>query len=207
MYIVFEGIVGSGKSTQSKKVVEYLRQKLGWDQVIHVREPGSTPIAEDIRHLAQWKEWENESMHPITNAYLYAAARAQTLHTVVKPNLDLWKIVISDRSFLSSCAYQWEAQGAGIDTILSVNEEAIRWILPDMVLYMDIDVETSLSRTFDAVWDKWEKMGADFFRSIARGYDKCSELDIMKNRFVRIDARGTLDEVFERILFHIDSKI
>ncbi len=54
-----------------------------------MREPGSTPIAEDIRHLAQGKEWENESMHPITNAYLYAAARAQTLHTVVKPNLDL----------------------------------------------------------------------------------------------------------------------
>lgn len=207
MYIVFEGIVGSGKSTQSKKLVEFLRQKLGWDQVIHVREPGSTPIAEDIRHLAQGKEWENETMHPLTNAYLYAAARAQTLHTVVKPALDAGKIVVSDRSFLSSIAYQWEAQWAGIDTILSINEEAIRDILPDIVFYMDIDVEISLSRTFDAVWDKWEKMGADFFRSIARGYDKCAHLDIMKNRFVRIDANWTLDEVFERILFHIDSKI
>lgn len=74
--------------------------------MIHVREPGSTPIAEDIRHLAQGKEWENEIMHPLTNAYLYAAARAQTLHTIVRPALDNGKVVISDRSFLSSVAYQ-----------------------------------------------------------------------------------------------------
>lgn len=110
MYIVFEGIVGSGKSTQSRKLVEFLRAKYGDDAIIHVREPGSTPIAEDIRHLAQAKEWENEIMHPLTNAYLYTAARAQTLHTIVKPALEDGKIVVSDRCFLSSCAYQGEAQ-------------------------------------------------------------------------------------------------
>ena len=108
MYIVFEGIVGSGKSTQSKKLVEYLRA-LGQD-VVHVREPGSTPIAEDIRYLCQGKTWDNEEMYPLTNAYLYAAARAQTLHTVVRPALDAGKIIVSDRSFLSSMAYQGEAQ-------------------------------------------------------------------------------------------------
>jgi len=198
MYIVFEGIVGSGKSTQSKRLVSFLREKYGADKIIHVREPGSTPIAEDIRTLAQWKEWENETMHPLTNAYLYAAARAQTLHTVVKPALEAGKIVISDRSFLSSCAYQGEAQWLGIDTILAVNEEAIR------VFYMEIDVETSLSRTFDAVWDKWEKMWKEFFQSIVRGYDKCEKLEIMKNRFIRIDASGTQDEIFQKILVKLD---
>jgi dTMP kinase len=110
MYIVFEGIVGSGKSTQSKKLVEFLREKHGNDKILHVREPGSTPIAEDIRHLCQGKEWENEQMHPLTNAYLYTAARAQTLHTVVEPALASGQIVVSDRCFLSSCAYQGEAQ-------------------------------------------------------------------------------------------------
>lgn len=200
MYIVFEGIVGSGKSTQSKKVVEFLKQKFGQDRVIHVREPGSTPIAEDIRTLAQGKEWESETMHPLTNAYLYAAARAQTLHTIVKPALDAGKIVVSDRSFLSSCAYQGEAQWLGIDTILAVNEEAIRGILPDQIFYMDIDIEISLARTFDTVGDKWEKMWADFFRSIACWYDKCAELDIVRDQFIRIDASGTQDEVFARIL-------
>lgn len=200
MYIVFEGIVGSGKSTQSKKLVAFLREKLWEDQIIHVREPGSTPIAEDIRTLAQGKEWEDETMHPLTNAYLYAAARAQTLHTVVKPALESGKIVVSDRSFLSSLAYQWEAQWLGFDTVLSVNTDAIRWILPDLIFYMDIDVETSLSRTFDAVWDKWEKMGADFFRSIARGYDKCGNMDMLRDRFIRIDARWDIDVIFDRII-------
>lgn len=109
MYIVFEGIVGSGKSTQSKLLVEFLRGKYPEKEIIHVREPGSTPIAEDIRHLAQGKEWD-EKMHPLTNAYLYAAARAQTLRTIVIPALQAGKIVISDRSFISSLAYQGAAQ-------------------------------------------------------------------------------------------------
>jgi dTMP kinase len=114
MYIVLEGIVGSGKTTQVKKLGEYLRvnppnplyQGGMRPEVVHVREPGSTPIAEDIRYLAQGKVWEDESMHPLTNAYLYAAARAQTLHTVVKLALERGDIVISDRSFLSSCSIQ-----------------------------------------------------------------------------------------------------
>ena len=199
MYIVFEGIVGSGKSTQSKRLVEFLRQTYPDREVIYVREPGSTPIAEEIRTLAQAKEWETEAMHPLTNAYLYAAARAQTLHTVVRPALEAGKIVVSDRSFLSSCAYQGEAQWLGINTILSINHEAIQGIIPDQVIYMDIDVETSLSRTFDAVGDKWEKMGKSFFESIVRGYTQCSQLDMMKDRFFRIDATGSPDEIFERI--------
>lgn len=123
MYIVFEGIVGSGKSTQSRILAEML-QKKGY-QVHSVREPGTTPIAEDIRTLAQAKRWEDESMHPITNAYLYAAARAQTLHTVVFPALEQGGVVVSDRSFLSSLAYQGEAQGLGFETVLSLNREAL----------------------------------------------------------------------------------
>ena len=87
-------------------LVDFLRTKLGNDKVLSIREPGSTPIAEEIRILAQAKEWEHESMHPLTNAYLYAAARAQTLHTVVAPALQAGQFVVSDRSFLSSCAYQ-----------------------------------------------------------------------------------------------------
>lgn len=106
MYIVLEGIVGSGKSTQVKKLVDFLSVRFPDREVLSVREPGSTPIAEDIRHLAQRKEWENEEMSPITNAYLYAAARAQLLDTVIKPALEKGVIVISDRSFLSSLAQQ-----------------------------------------------------------------------------------------------------
>ncbi len=203
MYIVFEWIVGSGKSTQSKNLVEFLKKEFPNKEVIHVREPGSTPISEDIRYLCQGKEWENESMHPLTNAYLYASARAQTLHTVVAPALSAGKIVVSDRSFLSSLAYQWEAQGLGFDTVLDVNKSAIQWVLPDIVLYMDIPVDIALARTFDAVWDKWEKMGKDFFEKIVVGYRKSWNLDFLKNRFISIDATGTREEIFASICNHV----
>ena len=203
VYIVFEGIVGSGKSTQAKKLVEFFREKYGTDMVIYVREPGSTPIAEDIRHLAQKKEWENESMHPMTNAYLYAAARAQTLHNIVKPALESGKIVISDRSFLSSCAIQWEAQWLGINTVLRINKSAVGKIFPDLVFYLDIDVDVSLSRTFDSSGDKFEREWRQFYEAIVRGYEKCEKWNKLKNRFIRIDASGNEDEIFERICSYL----
>lgn len=88
-------------------------------------------------------------MHPLTNAYLFAAARAQTLETIVKPALESGDIVISDRSFLSSCAIQGEAQGLGIDRVLEINKEAIAGVIPDIVLYLEIDIDLALSRTSD----------------------------------------------------------
>lgn len=199
MYIILEGIVGSGKSTQSKRLAEYFASVYPEKEVILVREPGSTSIAEDIRYLAQKKEWDNEEMHPLTNAYLYAAARAQLLHTIVKPALESGKIVISDRSFLSSMAQQGFAQALWIETILSMNESAIAGILPDRVLYLDIDSNSALDRSFDHHGDKWEKMGKDFFERIIEWYEKCEKLEIMKNRYIRIDAHGSEDDVFARI--------
>lgn len=200
MYIVLEGIVGSGKTTQVKRLVEYFRSL--WNDVTQVREPGTTPIAEDIRHLAQGKEWEEE-MHPITNAYLYAAARAQTLQTVVFPALDRGDIVISDRCFLSSCAIQGEAQWIGINTVLWINKKAVGKILPDIIFYLDVDIDLALSRTFDEGWDKFEKEGREFYQKIIRGYEKVSKWKKIEGRFVKIDANGCEDEVFERILERI----
>lgn len=201
MYIVFEGIVGSGKTTQVQKLVEYFKS-LGRD-VVSVREPGSTQIAEDIRYLAQTKEWEGETMHPLTNAYLYSAARAQTLETVVKPTLDSGKIVISDRSFLSSCVIQGEAQWLGMERVLQINLPIVRDILSDIVFYLEVDIDTALGRTFDDAWDKFEREGRDFYEAITRGYEKCKTLDVVKDRFITIDANGSEEEVFDRIISHI----
>lgn len=204
MYIVLEGIIGSWKTTQAQKLGEYFRSI--WKEVVLVREPGSTPIAEDIRYLAQWKEWKNEVMHPLTNAYLYAAARAQTLQTVVKPALEDGKIVISDRSFLSSCTIQWEAQWLGIDTIFQINSEAIDWILPDIILYLDIDIDLALGRTSDIFGDKFEKEGKKFYEAIIRWYQKCEKLEFIKDIFVRIDANGTEEEVSGSVLKIINTQ-
>jgi dTMP kinase len=137
---------------------------------------------------------------------LYASARAQTLHTVVAPALSSGKIVVSDRSFLSSLAYQWEAQWLWFDTVLDVNKSAIQWVLPDIVLYMDIPVDIALARTFDAVWDKWEKMGKDFFEKIVMWYRKSADLDILRWHFEFIDATGTKEDIFQSITECIHSR-
>ena len=202
MYIVFEGMVGSGKSTQSKKLFEYLKNEHPDWNIIHVREPGSTIIAQEIRLLAQSRVFEEE-MHPITEAYLYAAARAQLLHTVVKPTLDAGGIVIADRSFISSLAYQWEARGLGFDVVMDINREAVWEVLPDLVLSMHIGIDESLSRTFDATGDKFEKMGRDFFEGVMRGYSKASKLPMLADAWCEVDSHGTVDEVFARILASI----
>lgn len=207
MYIVFEWITGAGKSTQMAKLKEFFAKKLPNKEVIFVHEPGATPIAQDIRELAQAKTWDNDYMHPLTNAYLYAAARAQLLHTVVIPALAEWKIVISDRCFLSSLAYQGEAQKLGFDKVMSINNEAVVNIIPDIVLYMNVDIDTAMQRVFDSKGDKWESMGRQFFMDTEIGYEKCSELDIVKDKFFRINANLDIDDIANQIQEIIISKI
>jgi dTMP kinase len=87
MYIAFEGVVGTGKSTQSKKLLAHLQERYPDKHIELVREPGGTPIAEAIRTLVQGTKFD-EQMHALTDAYLYAAARAQLLHGHIKPILD-----------------------------------------------------------------------------------------------------------------------
>lgn len=199
MYIVLEGIVGSGKSTQVKQLSEFLTKKFPKKKVLTVREPWSTAIAEEIRHLAQGKEWEHEAMHPLTNAYLYASARAQTIHTVVKPALQRGDIVVSDRSFLSSLAYQGVAQGLGIETVFSLNQEALDGTIPDLILFLEIPIDHALARTFDSVWDKWEKMDPSFLEKILEGYEKASQLPFLRERFIHIDGGWDIQGVWIRI--------
>lgn len=199
MYIVFEGMVGSGKSTQSKKLLEYLQEKYPEKEVILVREPGSTIIAQEIRLLAQSRVFEEE-MDSICEAYLYAASRAQSLRHLVRPTLDAGGIVISDRSFISSLAFQGEGRGVGLDRILEINHRAIEGILPDLVIHLYGDIAHSLARTSDSTGDKFEKMGVDFFEKVDRGYRKASELPILQKVWMDIDGRGTIEEVFERII-------
>jgi dTMP kinase len=198
MYIVFEWIVGTGKSTQSKMLVQYFQQKHPDKEVIHVREPWSTVIAEAIRNLAQATEF-SEIMHPICEAYLYASARAQLLHSLIRPALDRGAIVISDRSVISSLAYQWFARWVWIEKVRDINRQAIITCLPDYIFYLESDIEHALERTFDADGDKFERMGKEFFEKVVEWYHLAWNLPALKKWWVQIDAHGSVDEVFERI--------
>lgn len=198
MYIVLEGVVGTGKTTQAKKLHEYFQRLYPQKEIVLVREPGGTEIAETIRNVVQAKLF-NEEMHPLTDAYLYASSRAQSLNSLVKPTLDNGGIVIADRSFCSSLAYQGRAQWLGMERVWEINQHAVHDVMPDMVLFMDFDIETGLKRTFDAKGDKRERQNLWFFEKVYEGYNKLFEFPPTAHLMHRVDASGSIEEVFERV--------
>lgn len=198
-YIVFEGVVGTGKSTQSKQLQAYLTHRFPDREVLWTREPGGSEIAEAVRTLVQGTPFQ-ETMDPVCEAYLYASARAQSLRAVVAPVLERGGIVIADRSFLTSVAWQGFGHNLGFDAIWRINEPAVGAYLPDAVLYLDLDAATSMSRTFDAAGDKFEKFPPEFFARCREGYEFLSRHERFNTRWHRIDASGTREEVFARIL-------
>lgn len=206
MLIIFEGVVGSGKTTQSKKLVDYLKQRFPKKTVIWTREPGGCEIAEAIRKVVQATKFEEE-MEPICEAYLYAAARAQSLRSVVKPVLDEGGIVVMDRSFITSLSFQGFGRGLGLDTVLTINETAIKGFKPNLVIYLKTGLKHAVERSFDKSGDKFESLDLSFFEKAEKGYLKIARHPLLKNQWVEIDGHGTISEVFERILYNIDTKL
>lgn len=198
-YLVFEGIVGTGKTTQSKKLYEFLRPKFPQRPVLWTHEPGGGEVANAIRKVVQATKFEEE-MDPVCEAYLYAASRAQTLRTVVKPILNQNGLVVSDRSFITSLAYQGHARGVGLERILTINQSALGNALPDLVLFLKLDPKIGAQRTFDKEGDRWESRDLTFFEEVQKGYQKISRLPLFKDKWMNIDARGNISEVFDKIL-------
>ncbi|MDO8488148.1 MAG: dTMP kinase, partial [bacterium] len=168
-YVVFEGVVGSGKSVQSQLLVAKLQQKFPDRMVVWTREPGGSEIAGEIRRVVQGMMFA-EDMDPICEQYLYAASRAQTLRSIVRPVLDRGGIVVADRSFFTSLAFQGYGRGLGIQKVLDINHIAIENLWPDLVVYVDMDLKTALTRTNDKRGDKFEAMDEKFFKKVQRGY-------------------------------------
>lgn len=142
MFITLEGPEGSGKTTAVEAAVNKLIE-MGY-QIVRTREPGGTPIAEQIRNVILDKE--NTKMDPRTEALLYAASRRQHLVEKVWPALKEGKIVICDRYLDSSLAYQGGARGLGVDNILNINLFATENTWPDLTLLFDIDPKLGLER-------------------------------------------------------------
>jgi len=193
LYLVFEGIVGAGKTTLSKKLHSYLQQQYPHREVIWTREPGGTEIAENIRRLVQGTVFQEE-MHPYCEAYLYAAARAQSLPTTVSPVLNQGGIVVSDRSFITSLAFQGTARDLGLETVLQINRTLIDQLLPDQVIFLDVEPATGLARTSDHNGDKFEQEPIDFFQHVRNGYLQIAQLPIMKKRWLTIDVNHIDEE-------------
>lgn len=199
-FITIEGPDGSGKSTIIRELSDYYSHKER--DIIFTREPGGTPIGEDIRGIIL--DTDNVALARETEALLYAASRAQHIHELIEPALKDGKDVISDRFLLSSLAYQGVGRGLGIDRVKEINEFGLRGIEPDLILFFYIDPETTLKRKFeDAEVDRLELEGNAFHKIVYDGYMEL--LEKYPDNIKRIDATKSIEEVKQASIEAIDS--
>jgi dTMP kinase len=199
LFITIEGPDGSGKSTQIKLLKEHLENK-GYD-VLLTREPGGTNISEKIRNIILDKE--NKSMHPKTEALLYAASRAQHVEQLIKPALNDGKIVICDRFVDSSLVYQGLGRDLGIDNIYNLNLFAMGDVIPNLTLLFDIDMTVAKKRKENrGNLDRLESEEDFFHKKVFNGYKELKNL--YPDRIQLVKADDSIKEVHERIINMID---
>lgn len=196
MLITFEGIDGSGKSTQISLLKEYL-SKSG-KEVRVLREPGGTDISELIRGMLLNPEIE---IDPVTELLLFSSARSQLIAEKVKPLLAKGVVVILDRFYDSTTAYQgYGRKSIPIDQVHQINKIASHEIAPDVTFYLRLSLEESAKRTAHMQKDRMEQSGIEFFQNVIKGFD---ELSKSEDRFVTIDASKNVDEVHDLILSNL----
>ena len=197
MFITLEGPEGSGKTTAVNYAVKKL-EEMGY-QIVRTREPGGTPISEQIRNVILDKA--NTDMDPRTEALLYAASRRQHLVEKVWPSIKEGKIVICDRYLDSSLAYQGGARGLGVENILNINMFATEGTFPDLTLLFDLDVEVGLARISANASREVNRLDLEkleFHQKVRKTF-----LELAKrypDRFVIIDASKSQEEVAENTL-------
>lgn len=198
MFITFEGPDGSGKTTQIKHLLDYLHDQ-GYP-VFQTREPGGTPIGDQIRAVLH--DLKNEGMHPHTEILLYAASRAQLVAQEIRPRLAEGEIVVCDRYADSTLAYQGYGHGLDLPTLRTILRFATGGLQPDLTLYLDITAEEGLRRRQHAAaggeeWNRMDAQSLDFHRRVREGYHALIAED--PGRWVCIAAGGELDAIQARI--------
>ena len=195
MFISLEGVDGSGKSTQARLLVDALGP-----ETVAIREPGGTDAAERIRQLLADPGVELE---PLAELMLFCAARADLTERVIRPALEGGLTVVSDRFSDSSVAYQGAARGLGVGEVIGLCDTATDGLWPDLTLLLKVDPTVGLGRA-DGV-DRFEAEGLELQRAVAEAYEEIAI--IASDRVVAIDAAGTVDEVHERVMEAVRSRV
>lgn len=199
-FITLEGPDGGGKSTQARLLAEYMG-KIGRKTVL-TREPGGTPLAEEIRRLILTPT--GEPLEPMAEILLYAASRAQHVQGLIKPALQAGKTVICERFVDSSLAYQGYGLGWDLQLIKDINSYAIGGVMPDLTLLLDNDPELGLARVHqrsgqtETGVDRIEARGITFQQKVRAGF---LELAVGEPRIIVIDTTGrSIDEIHREII-------
>lgn len=184
MFITLEGPEGSGKTSQLPPLVEYLRER-GY-MVFPTREPGGTSIGEQIRAVIH--DLKNAEMHPRTETLLYQAARAQIVEQVFKPRLAAGEVVISDRYYDSTIAYQGYGHQQDLEQVRALVRYATGGLVPDLTVLLDIDVEAGLRRKTQngSEWNRLDAYTVEFHQRVRRGYLEMARAE--PQRWVVLDA-------------------
>ena len=191
MFITLEGPEGSGKTSHLKPLADYLTA-LG-NTVYTTREPGGTSIGEQIRHVLH--DMKNTEMHPRTEALLYQAARAQIVEQVLRPRLAAGEVVICDRYYDSTLAYQgYGHRVLSLDELRNIIRFATGGLTPDLTILLDLEVELGLSRKGKQdEWNRLDDFAVDFHQRVRAGYHELVRLE--PERWVVVDASQPWDVV------------
>ena len=188
LFVTFEGIDRSGKTTQARMLVEALG-----DDALAVREPGGTEVGERLRELLKDP---SVSISPEAEALMFAAARAELVAQVIRPALDQGKVVVSDRFLDSSLAYQGVARGLGVDDVEQINRFATGGLMPDLTFLLSIDPARAAERAGQL--DRFEDEGDSLQKAVYEAYGELAERD--PARWQIIDADRPSSEVHADVL-------
>jgi dTMP kinase len=191
-FIVLDGPDGCGKTTQTKLLVQWLKEQ--GVAVETFREPGGTAIGEKVRQILL--NPENILMDTETETLLYMAARVQLWQEKIAPALKQNKCVILDRWLSSTCAYQGFAGGFGIDKVIKIAEDCIERPWPDLTIILDVDLETAAKRLKKNL-DRMEQKGDSYHKKVREGFLKLAE---GRKNFAIIDAADDIETVHKQVI-------
>jgi dTMP kinase len=200
IFITFEGIEGSGKSTQAEALKRFLEDH--GLEVVLTREPGGSPIGEQIRNILL--DPDNHGMVPLTELLLYEASRCQHVEAVIKPALERGRTVICDRFFDASTAYQGYARGLSVKMVGELNLVATGGRKPDLTIVLNLPVDVGLKRLGKNL-DRIEREAVEFHEGVRQGYLRIAEGE--PDRVKVVNAAGTIDDTFAEVKKIIETLI